>query len=495
MTDPFRPQTPLDVPLLRRVFAGVGYTADNLVRVGALPRRGDRVPIWELRERATGEGALETLVRTFFLASPEPAELLERALTPLGVAPLLEAGLLRDAGAGRLAAEAALTPIADWLVLRDFTAEVTGVPDRPDKVLPVGAASMMAAQLCVRTPCRLAVDLGTGQGFQALACAHHAQRTIATDITPRSLNFAAMNARLAGVDGLETRLGSFFEPLADLAGRVDRLVCNPPFVVAPPQNIVGYSTPFESDGAVEHIVRGAPACLAEGGFAAIIANWTHAGADDWARRPRAWVQGSGCDAWILRFSVLPARAYALKWLEETGTPRDRITPALLADWCAYYDRRGIGAISTGAFILRKRAGANWVRADERDFDRELRSFSDQILRTFAGVTLTAACPDAADLLRRSFVLTPDATLIVQRGLSDQGWKDRSAVLRQFPGFPTPVELTPLAQMVLAALAPGVPASGAVAEVARRLGADRAVVLEQIAPLFVQLLRDGHLVEP
>ena len=117
MTDPFRPQTPLDVPLLRRVFAGAGYTAENLVRVGALPRRGERVPIWELRERATGGGSLETLVRAFVLASPEPADLLERALHPLGTAPLLEAGLLRDVGDGRLAAQAALTPIADWLVL------------------------------------------------------------------------------------------------------------------------------------------------------------------------------------------------------------------------------------------------------------------------------------------------------------------------------------------------------------------------------------------
>lgn len=494
MTAPFRPQVPLDVPLLRRVFRDAGYSAENLIRVGALPRRGERVPIWELRERAAGGGPLETLVRAFFLASPEPVALLAAALEPLGVEPLLAAGLLREVG-GRLIAEAALTPIADWLMTRDFTADVTGSPDRPDKVLPVGAASMMAAQLCVRTPCRLAVDLGTGQGFQAIACAHHAGRVVATDITPRALSFAAMNAVLAGVPGVETRLGSFFEPLADLAGRIDRLVCNPPFVVAPPQNVVGYSTPFEADGAVEHIVRGVPAHLAPDGFATIVANWTHEGADDWAARPKAWVEGSGCDVWILRFSVLPARAYALKWLEETGTPRDRITPELLADWCGYYERRGIGAISTGAFILRRRAGRNWIAAEERDFDRELRSLSDQIVRTFHGRTLLEEGGHANALLHRPLVLTPDATLALRRTLGGGVWTDRSAVLTQFPGFPTPMEVSPVAQRFLEMLAPGTNPAAAATALARELGADRAAVLDHVGPLLVGLAAGGYLVDP
>ena len=48
----------------------------------------------------------------------------------------------------------------------------------------------------------------------------------------------------------------------------------------------------------ELLARGLPDLLEPGGFATLMASWAQAG-DDPAVRPREWLDGSGCDTWIL----------------------------------------------------------------------------------------------------------------------------------------------------------------------------------------------------
>ncbi len=78
-------------------------------------------------------------------------------------------------------------------MLRDFEAAVRDDAMPPDHVLGVGVASTIAANLTVRRPIRRALDIGTGQGYQALLAADHAQHVVATDVTQRSLEFARFN--------------------------------------------------------------------------------------------------------------------------------------------------------------------------------------------------------------------------------------------------------------------------------------------------------------
>ena len=65
----------------------------------------------------------------------------------------------------------------------------------------------------MRRPGEAALDLGTGCGIQALLAAKHAERVVATDVNPRALGFAAFNAALNGIETIELRDGSGFDPV------------------------------------------------------------------------------------------------------------------------------------------------------------------------------------------------------------------------------------------------------------------------------------------
>jgi release factor glutamine methyltransferase len=77
-----------------------------------------------------------------------------------------------------------------------------------------------------------AVDLGTGSGAIALACAaqNETARLIATDISPEALAVARANAeRLKLADRVEFREGDLYAPLADEPA-FDAILANPPYI-------------------------------------------------------------------------------------------------------------------------------------------------------------------------------------------------------------------------------------------------------------------------
>lgn len=78
----------------------------------------------------------------------------------------------------------------------------------------------------------LAVDVGTGSGCLALACAHQHKtaRFYATDTSALALEIAAANAAALGLtDRVELRNGHLLEPVTDL-GPFDAIVSNPPYI-------------------------------------------------------------------------------------------------------------------------------------------------------------------------------------------------------------------------------------------------------------------------
>lgn len=126
----------------------------------------------------------------------------------------------------------------------------------------------------------LALDLGTGSGCIAVACAREqaerglAGSWIATDVSEAALEIARTNARNHGVDArIEFRKGSFFEPLES---PVDLICANPPYVAresaAELQPEVREWEPeaalFAADSGLAHarrILADAPRYLAPGG--------------------------------------------------------------------------------------------------------------------------------------------------------------------------------------------------------------------------------------
>jgi release factor glutamine methyltransferase len=77
-----------------------------------------------------------------------------------------------------------------------------------------------------------AVDVGTGSGCLAIACAHRqpAARFVATDISEEALAIARRNAAKLGVlDRIDFRQGDKLEPLSR-EGPFDAIISNPPYI-------------------------------------------------------------------------------------------------------------------------------------------------------------------------------------------------------------------------------------------------------------------------
>jgi methylase of polypeptide subunit release factors len=307
--------------------------------------------------RATRGGSpLETLTRLWPLQASVGAAEAERALPGL-VAPLVAEGLLhRDGDAVRAAVD--VRPYADedhdWWVVSDATPALDGLPGKVtgDYVLGVSSASSSLAQLTVREPVDRALDLGTGCGVQSLHLAGHAGTVVATDVNPRALRLAALTAGLNGID-LDLREGSLYEPVAD--EQFDLVVTNPPFVVSPAtgERLVYRDSGLPGDEMVHRVVTGVPAHLRPGGWAQVLANWVHTTDTSWQERLTGWLEGTGCDAWVVQREVADPAQYVELWLKDAGLHGAPDYTARYDAWVSWFAEQGIEGVGFGWLNLHR----------------------------------------------------------------------------------------------------------------------------------------------
>jgi methyltransferase family protein len=156
-----------------------------------------------------GHDPLGILVRLFLLALPVEAATAAEALAPVEISELESSGLLvREEG--NLRSPVRLTPFEDLLIASDH--DPRGPMPR-DYVPGLNNAAETLAALLVRRPCSRALDLGTGCGVQALIAARYSERVVATDVNPRALGFGRLSAALNGLENIEWRQGSLFDPV------------------------------------------------------------------------------------------------------------------------------------------------------------------------------------------------------------------------------------------------------------------------------------------
>ncbi|MDP9491670.1 MAG: class I SAM-dependent methyltransferase, partial [Actinomycetota bacterium] len=117
--------------------------------------------------------------------------------------------------------------------------------------------------------------MGTGTGIQAILAARHADHVVATDVSERALAFVSLNAALNGVDNIELRQGSFFEPVA--GEQFDLVICNPPYAITPDTSYLYRDGGLGGDSVAEHVVRELPKFLAEGSFGSTMLSWIREG--------------------------------------------------------------------------------------------------------------------------------------------------------------------------------------------------------------------------
>ncbi|HEY7709911.1 MAG TPA: class I SAM-dependent methyltransferase, partial [Candidatus Entotheonella sp.] len=284
---PFRLDQCGDLTPLRQALEAVGYSQQALSDTAKRQSRTEPLDMEVILRRTVAPTPFNTLTHLFFLGQTVSVEAARAALAPMQVEPLAAVGLLQPAETG-IRATAMIFPYEGLFVAYDFPTDITRRPLPEDYVLGVGGASITLDHLTVRRQGETVLDLGTGSGVHALLAAQHANQVIATDLNPRALNFAGLNARLNGRTTITLRQGSLYEPVAE--DQFDLIVANPPFVISPESRYIYRDSDLPGDTISEHVVRGMPARLRHGGYGVVLCNWYHQPDQTWSERPRHWVE-------------------------------------------------------------------------------------------------------------------------------------------------------------------------------------------------------------
>jgi methylase of polypeptide subunit release factors len=405
---------------LREVLADAGYDEagleDTVLEAG-------RVTLAEgiaaLPLRPDADEPLLLLARLFLGGEAVDARRALAVLAPLSPEDLADVLIVSD---GAMHARVKLEPFGGLLVASDPTY------DGPETVLGVGGVTRMLAALTVRRRCESALDLCTGSGALALLAAAHAERVVGVDLSKRALRLAHLNAALNGLETIDWRRGNLFEPVG--GERFDLVTANPPFVVSPSREFVFRDGGYEDDQLSAAVVAGAAARLQDGGFAHVVCNWTAPTNGPWSQRPRDWVRDTGCDALLLRYQRESAVTYALRWNLSPGrTLADAATAA--KPWLDYYRERGIESLVTGAIVLRRRSGRNWVHEDEL-LRSPTAAAGDHVERLFAGEDALAALEGEHDLLALTLAPAPGAMIVERRHPSGEPERARLSVEEGLP---------------------------------------------------------------
>ena len=268
----------------------------------------------------------------------------------------------------------------EWWVASDLGEVQTGKPLADDHVLGIGGATLTLLEMTVRERVDSALDVGCGCGIQALYLATHAGRVVATDLSARACAITQFNAALNETT-IDVREGSLFEPVEGEA--FDLIVTNPPFVITP-DSVRGAAGLLEyrdggmdRDNLIRAVLRGAPACMNEGGTLQMLANW-EIPADrnpdtQWSWRVDSWCDGLPVDAWVVQRDVLDPARYVDMWIRDSGGQlMDRADyERAFTSWLADFRRAGTGAIGMGFVALRRLDEAEAASGGKRAYDLSL----------------------------------------------------------------------------------------------------------------------------
>lgn len=363
---------------LREDLLDAGYTVDVVeallgpVAATALHRE-QPVPARRLLDHLADERDASphvALVRLFLLAMPVSRGEVDAALPRCRTEGLERLGLATAGGSRRGDVVLPLRDLRpygtcehDWWVVSDLGEVVTGEPVDEDHVLGVGGASTTLAGATLRRRVGRAFDLGTGSGVQALHLATHADEVVASDLSSRALDAAALTLALSGVDParVDLREGDLLDVVA--GERFDLVVSNPPFVITPRRDDVPTMTYRDGgrsgDDLVRHVVTHVADHLAPGGVAQLLGNWEVPRGERWDDVVGAWVEaaseraGERLDAWVVQRDVLDPAQYAETWIRDGGVASGPRYEAMYRAWLDDLEGRGVDHVGFGLLTLRR----------------------------------------------------------------------------------------------------------------------------------------------
>lgn len=467
---------------------GVGYSEDalqGLLGEDAYSADPADAPV---DDRRLPDSPVATVVRTLFLQLPVSRNTAERALGKRGVEALAATGL---ATVGTdVDPRARILPVGSLLLASDGYSR--DGDDPPDYVATYTPTARVLDSLTPRPQVGRALDVGTGSGVHALLAAQHARHVTATDVNPRALAYTQLNAALNGLGNIECRQGSLFDPVE--GETFDLITCNAPYVVSPERRWAYRDSGFQEDEVSARVVRAAGEHLAEGGFASLLVSWLAEDENSPDERVMAWVEETGCSAWILPTQGSDPLDHAAEWNSHLAGDPQAFGKAV-DEWKQYLEQLGVRWVSEGAVLLRRHSeGRQTIRLDPVDED-DLNEAGDQIQRAFQSWAALSELARPSRLLdARVSVAMP---LRLERELEPQGARaiDVEGRIELADGMKQAVDATADAQEVIASLDGGLSVRAVIEATGDRLGLsdeELAQVEGEVVQLVELLMELGAL---
>jgi methylase of polypeptide subunit release factors len=454
-----------DAPRVRDALAAAGWSSgavEDLLGPGFRSHldRGEGAP---LRRRSAGSSPLARLVSALVVGEP-----VERGTLPGSWVGPDGRALVR------------LQPLQHGGVDVTVPHDAGRIGPDPDLVPAAGAASLTLAAATPRDVVGRALDVGAGQGLQALLAEDHAEQVVATDRNPRAVLMTRLAAALRGVE-VDARRGDLLEPVG---GEVfDLVVSNPPFVVSPARRYTYRDAGLEGDELSRRLVRGIPGVLAPGGHAVLLVNWLHLEGEDGDARVRSWFDGTGCDGWVVQRELAAPEEYVTAWLRDTD---EQPFDALFDEWVA--GLQGVEAVAFGVVALHRRTDG---LAPQVVLDRV-----DQPVAATWGEEVTAHFARRAvlegDLLEARLRLRDDVRLHEVARQGGEGWEPMATYLQQEAGLRWSGGVDSYGASVLAACDGTQRLGDLLALLAAAVGEPVGELTEQVLPVLRRLVEQGFL---
>jgi methylase of polypeptide subunit release factors len=433
------PLSPSDAQKLTTFLRDVDFTQENLEQrlnlVDIPSRRLRNMP--RLLDRTQPNTALNLLLRWFFVGVPVENTVAAALLPEWTIGLCSQCGLLRSDGE-LLIPGAMLLPFGDLYIASDHPWGIE-TSERADLVLWPNPTSRLLSRFTIRRHSRATLDLGTGNGVEALIAASHSERVIATDLNPRAIEFTAFNAALNGLANVLCLTGDAFVPVQD--STFDLVVANPPFFISPANRYLFCDNPLDLDELCHRLVRQAPEHLNQGGYFQMVCEWAEVEGQPWQERLAEWLKGTGCDAWVLKGYTEQPWHYAEQRIRETNESGDNDAERY-TEYMNYYRDHGVKAIHGGLVAMRRRDADNWIMLQEASATPK-GPFGDAVMQVFEAQDFLRSHATRDEMLNARPKLDPAVRLHQRFDPGLKGWERGTLELRRTDGFGSGIELQPL----------------------------------------------------
>ncbi|MEO7329820.1 MAG: methyltransferase domain-containing protein [Minicystis sp.] len=348
---------PDDLRAIARRLQQIGLGLDRvapIVAAAAIVPPVLRNPIRAFHLRALKDDA-GTAMRALLFRDPV-SEAEAQAAFGEALVPMLAAGLLTRVPEG-LVSPFVLSVFNDLFILSD------DLVHGEDAVMGFGETTI---ELCRASyparPLESALDLGCGSGTAALVLASAVKRVVGTDINPRAVALARVNAALNGIGNVEFRVGDLFAPVA--GERFDLVVSQPPFIPRPEgagEAVFLYGG-ARGDELSRSLLAQIEPHLGARGRAVLLIEWPELPGDPVPARVRAALGNEALEVIVLEAPLVSADEHAASYAAGQHPVLDRAFDAEALRRRTHLEALGIDGLRPTATLLQRlgnRPGKTW----------------------------------------------------------------------------------------------------------------------------------------